>query len=329
MGDLLVRVDKALGEFVDTEIAELLALDGELAPVAEQLRVSVAGGKRIRPAFCYWGWRASGQADADAAVRAAAALELVHAAAIVHDDLIDRSPLRRGRPTAHEKLGDALAVLIGDLLMVWAAQMFHTSGLPRAFLARAVPLWTAMGRELVAGECLEILRTGRSPELARSLTIVRFKTGSYTIEGPLRIGAVLGGADPAVLAALAAYARPLGEAFQLRDDLWGVFGDPERTGKSVLDDLSGRKPTALLALTLAEASEPDRRRLHDLLDGVVTPHGAMEIRDIMRRSGAPEGVRRMIAERAETARAALRTARLASHAADALTELIDEVTADA
>ncbi|XVQ86609.1 polyprenyl synthetase family protein [Microbispora siamensis] len=329
MGDLRGRVDEALRAFVDTEIAELLALDEELAPLAEQVRVSVADGKRIRPAFCYWGWRAAGQPDADAAVRAAAALELVHAAAIVHDDLIDRSPLRRGRPTAHEKLGDALAVLIGDLLMVWAAQMFHTSGLPRTFLARAVPLWTAMGRELVAGECLEILRTGRSPELARSLTIVRFKTGSYTVEGPLRIGAVLGGADPAVLAALAAYARPLGEAFQLRDDLWGVFGDPQRTGKSALDDLAGRKPTALLALALAEASAPDRRRLHDLLHGVVTPDDAMEIRDIMRRSGAPEGVRRMIAERAETARAALRTARLAFDAADALTELIDEVTVDA
>ena len=163
------------------------------------MRVSVTGGKRIRPAFCYWGWRASGQPDTDAMIRAATALELVHAAAIVHDDIIDRSPLRRGRPTAHEKLGDALAIMIGDLLMAWAGQLFHTSGLPRAFLARAVPMWTTMGRELVAGECLEILRTGPTPDLARSLAIVRFKTGTYTVERPLQIGAVLGGAAPATL----------------------------------------------------------------------------------------------------------------------------------
>jgi geranylgeranyl diphosphate synthase, type I len=328
VSDLRARVDRALDDFIETEIAELLALDGELAPVAAQMRVSTAGGKRIRPAFCYWGWRAAGQPDADAVVRAAAALELVHAAAIVHDDLIDRSPLRRGGPTAHERLGDALAILVGDLLMAWAAQLFHTSGLPRTFLARAVPLWTAMGRELVAGECLEILRTGRPPDLARSLAIVRFKTGSYTVERPVRIGAVLGGADPATLHALAAYGRPLGEAFQLRDDLLGVFGDPERTGKSVLDDLAGRKPTALLALTLARADDYDRRRLNDLLDGPVSRDDAAVARHIMQRSGAPAGVRQMIAERAETARAALATVRLAPEATDALHRLICEVTAD-
>ena len=328
MTDLRVRVDRALAEFVESEIAELLALDTELKPVADQLRISVAGGKRIRPAFCYWGWRAAGQPDTDAMVRAATALELVHAAAIVHDDIIDHSPLRRGRATAHAQLGDALAIMIGDLLMAWAGQLFHTSGLPKTFLARAVPLWTTMGRELVAGECLEILRTGADPDMARSLTIVRFKTGSYTIERPLQIGAVLGGASPSTVAALAAYARPLGEAFQLRDDLWGVFGDPARTGKSDLDDLEGRKPTALLALTLTKASEPDRRRLGDLLDGPLTTVDAAEIREIMRRSGAPADVRQMIAERAQTAQAALQKGDLAPDAVNALTRLICEVTAD-
>ncbi|WP_433185723.1 polyprenyl synthetase family protein [Actinoallomurus sp. CA-150999] len=329
MGDLRVRVDRALTEFVDAELAELLSLAGELAPVAEQTRVSISGGKRIRPAFCYWGWRAAGQPDTDAVVRAAAALELVHAAAIVHDDIIDGSPLRRGRATAHERLGKGLAIVIGDLLMTWAGQLFHASGLPRTFLARALPVWATMGRELVAGECLEILRTGGDPDLARSLAIVRFKTGSYTVERPLQIGAVLGGADQGTLSALAAYGRPLGEAFQLRDDLWGVFGDPARTGKSALDDLAGRKPTALLAVTLAGAAGPERRRLHHLLDGPVTPDDAEEIRQIMRRSGAPNEVRHMIDDRAEAARAALRDTRLAPETAEALTRLIYEATADA
>ncbi|MDN3353143.1 polyprenyl synthetase family protein [Actinomadura sp. DC4] len=329
MADLRGRIDQALDEFVDSEAAELLALDAELAPVAEQMRISVAGGKRIRPAFCYWGWRAAGQPDSDAMIRAAASLELVHAAAVVHDDLIDRSPMRRGRPTAHEKLGDALALMVGDLLMAWAGQLFHTSGLPRTFLARAVPLWTTMGRELVAGECLEIMRTGLPHDVARSLTIVRFKTGSYTVERPLEIGAVLGGAPPAVRDALAEYSRPLGEAFQLRDDLWGVFGDPLQTGKSILDDLAGRKPTALLALTLSRASEPDRRRLDDLLDAPMTPADAAEIRQIMQESGAPAAVRQMIAERAQTAQVALDKGGLTLDAADALTRLISKVTADA
>ncbi|SEG88460.1 geranylgeranyl diphosphate synthase, type I [Thermomonospora echinospora] len=329
MSDLRVRVDRTLEKFVESEVAALVALEAELAPVAEQARVSVAGGKRIRPAFCYWGWRAAGQPDAEPMVRAAASLELVHAAAIVHDDIIDRSPLRRGRATAHERLGDSLAIMIGDLLLTWAGELFHTSGLPRTFLARAVSAWTAMGRELIAGECLEILRTGAAPDVSRSMQVVRFKTGSYTIEWPLRIGAVLGGAAPAVLEALAAYARPLGEAFQLRDDLWGVFGDPADTGKSSLDDLAGRKPTALLALTLERACAEDRARLQELLRAPIQDAEAARIRQIMRRSGTPDQVRQMIDDRAAAARAALERVRLPPEAQGALTRLINEVTADA
>ncbi|MFV2174032.1 polyprenyl synthetase family protein [Actinomadura sp. LOL_016] len=329
MSDLRVRVDRALEAFLEEEAAALLALDADLAPVAEQARLSVAGGKRIRPAFCYWGWRAAGQPDAESMVRAAAALELVHAAAIVHDDVIDRSPLRRGRATAHLRLGDGLAIMVGDLLLGWAGQMFHASGLPRAFVARAVTLWTAMGRELIAGECLELLSTDGPADVRRSLRIVRFKTGSYTVEWPLRIGAVLGGAAPALLDALAGYTRPLGEAFQLRDDLWGVFGDPAVTGKSALDDLAGRKPTALLALTLERADGPDREELRELLSDTVGPAEADRIRRIMRRSGAADQVRRMIDERAGAARTALARVRSAPETARALTVLIDEVTADA
>lgn len=328
MGDLRVRVDRALAEFVESEIGALTALDPELAPVAEQLRASVAGGKRIRPAFCYWGWRAAGQPDAEPVVRAAAAVELVHAAAIVHDDIIDRSPLRRGRVTAHARLGDGLAIMIGDLLLAWAGELFHTSGLPRAFLARAVSAWTAMGRELVAGECLEILRTGATPDVGLSLQVVRLKTGSYTIEWPLRIGAVLGGAAPPVLESLAAYARPLGEAFQLRDDLRGVFGDPAETGKSSLDDLSGRKPTALLALALEQADSSDRAQLQELLRARVQEAEAAQIRQIMHRSGARDRIRQMIDDRAAAARAAVEGGRLPPEAAGALARLITEVTTD-
>ena len=146
------RVDEALRRFVAHESDLFAAIDPVLGPVAEQLEAAVADGKRMRAAFCYWGWRAVGQPDSDALVRAAASMELVHAAAIVHDDLIDDSPLRHGRPTAHVALRGAvgsrpgadtaagsLAMLLGDLLMALAGQLFTTSGLPAAYLARARP----------------------------------------------------------------------------------------------------------------------------------------------------------------------------------------------
>ncbi|NEE17631.1 polyprenyl synthetase family protein, partial [Streptomyces sp. SID7499] len=175
--------------FVAREADLFAAIDPSLAPVAAQVEAAVADGKRLRAAFCYWGWRAAGQPDSAALVRAAASLELIHAAAVVHDDLIDDSALRHGRPTAHIALRGAvrrrprsvaaarsLAMLVGDLLMGMAGQLFTTSGLPAAYLGRARPLWTVLGRELIAGECLEILRTGAEPDTGTSLKVIRYKT---------------------------------------------------------------------------------------------------------------------------------------------------------
>jgi len=162
-----------LHEFVEHEATLLVAVSPELAPVGTQLRAAVADGKRLRGMFCYWGWRATGQGESDAAVRAAASMELVHAAALVHDDLIDDSAIRRGSPSTHVALrhavpesrdrdaaSRALAMLVGDLLMAWAGQLFASCGLPGAYVARVRPLWSTLARELVAGECLEVLRTG-------------------------------------------------------------------------------------------------------------------------------------------------------------------------
>lgn len=161
---LRARVDAVLHAFTRHESEQFAAVDAALLPVAEQLRAAVSEGKRLRAAFCYWGWRAAGQPDSEALVRAAAAMELVHAAAVVHDDLIDESTVRHGAPSVHAALraacagqprpaarGRALAMLTGDLLMSWAGQMFATCGLPAAYLARARGLWAVMARELVAG----------------------------------------------------------------------------------------------------------------------------------------------------------------------------------
>jgi geranylgeranyl diphosphate synthase type I len=335
---LRARVNAVLAAFVRQETSALLAVDDALRPVADQLAASVAGGKRLRAAFCYWGWRAAGQPDSDDLVRAAAAMELVHAAAVVHDDLIDDSPVRHGVPTAHVALrgafalrarpraarngARALALLTGDLLMTWAAQLFTECGLPSAYVARARSLWTVMARELIAGECLEVLRTGMRPDADTSLKVVRYKTAKYTVEHPLRIGGALAGAPPGLSAAFTAYGLPLGEAFQLRDDLLGVFGSPETTGKSNLDDLSGDRPTALAALTWAAATAAERRELRALfgrrgIDG----DGLERVRHLMRRTGAAGRVEQMITDRVREATAALARADLHPPAARALSDL--------
>ncbi|ACU72219.1 Polyprenyl synthetase [Catenulispora acidiphila DSM 44928] len=334
------RIDTELRAFVREETGLLEAVDPLLAPVGAQLRAAVADGKRIRAAFCYWGWRAAGQGDTPAMVRAAAAMELVHAAALVHDDLIDDSLLRRGVPTPHVALREAtakapdpdgaarsLALLVGDLLMAWAGQLFTGSGLPAVYLARARPMWSVLARELIAGECLEVLRTGTETDPQESLTIIRYKTAKYTVEHPLQIGGRLGGASARTLGVFSDYGLPLGEAFQLRDDLLAVFGDPAITGKNNLDDLVAARPTALVAFARQGATPRDRAVLDRLLGREdIGSADLAEVRAILQRSGARGRVEQLIAQRVRRARAALSGAALPRSAAEALHQLAGAVT---
>ncbi|OKI03412.1 polyprenyl synthetase [Streptomyces sp. CB02923] len=336
------RIDAYLGRLADEEEAELLRLSGELAPLCAQLRSSLTSGKRLRAAFLYWGWRASGQPDCDGVIKAAAAMELVHAAACTHDDIIDDSRLRHGLPTAHaafaaggvgaweaaaeqphghrQDRSAALAMMLGDLLMGYAGKVFATCGLPGAYVARTVPLWSSLLRETVAGEFLEVLRTGGGTSgVAESLEVARYKTAKYTVERPLHMGATLGGASRGVHAAFTGYGLPLGEAFQLRDDLLGTFGDPGRTGKSNLDDLRDGKPTALLALTRSLLSPEDGRLLAKTLGGPrLDEAGAALVRELMEHSGARQRVEDMIEERIARARAALDSVALPADARSVL-----------
>lgn len=329
------RVDEVLHRVVAQEAGRFAAIDPSLDPVAEQVEAAVADGKRLRAAFCYWGWRAVGQPDSDALVRAAASMELVHAAAVVHDDLIDDSPLRHGRPTAHMALRDAvrrgpravaaarsLAMLVGDLLMSLAGQVFATSGLPAAYLSRARPLWSVLARELIAGECLEILRTGAGPDTTASLKVIRYKTAKYTVEQPLLIGGALAGAGARLREGFSAYGLPLGEAFQLRDDLLGLFGDPERTGKANADDVRGHRPTALLAETWRLAGDAERELLRALLGRRdLDEKGLGTVREVMRRLKAPDRIEDMITVRVAEALDALHQLDVPAPAATALTAL--------
>ena len=334
------RVDRVLQGFVAEEAERFAEIDPALEPVAGQLEAAVVDGKRLRAAFCYWGWRAVGQPDSDALVRAAASMELVHAAAVVHDDLIDDSPLRHGRPTAHIALRAAvrrrpravaaarsLAMLVGDQLMGMAGQLFTTSGLPAAYLGRARPLWAVLARELIAGECLEILRTGAEPDTGTSLKVIRYKTAKYTVEQPLLIGGALAGAGARLREGYSAYGLPLGEAFQLRDDLLGLFGDPEHTGKANADDVRGHRPTALLAETWRAAGAEDRERLRALMGQRGLDGAELDaVRETMRRLKAPDRVEGMIAARVEEALDALQEMNVPAPAEAALTALAHSAT---
>ncbi|WP_411102875.1 polyprenyl synthetase family protein [Streptomyces sp. cmx-4-9] len=342
------RVDRVLAGFVAAEAQALADIDTALGPVGDQLHAATGHGKRLRAAFCYWGWRGAGQPDSDALVRAAAAIELVHAAAVVHDDLIDRSSTRHGRPTVHTALREpltdhdadratargparggasALAMLVGDLLISMAGQLFAGSGLPGAFLQRARPLWTVLARELVAGECLEILRTGCAPDAEASVKVIRYKTAKYTVEHPLQIGGLLAGAPPRLLRTYSDYGLPLGEAFQLRDDLLGLFGDPAKTGKDPADDVTGNRPTVLMAHALDSATPAERGELHDLLGREdLTDRQVQRVRDIARRTGAVTRIEHMITARQREAHDALAAADLTGEAHRALTTLAAEAT---
>ena len=343
--DLRSRVRKALEAFVDTQTAALDAIADDLGPVGDALREFLLdGGKRLRPAFCYWGWRGAGAPDTDEIVAAAACLEWVQACALIHDDVMDGADTRRGRPAVHRRfaalhrgeqwLGDAerfgrnAAILLGDLCLIWADRMLHTSGLPPETLSRAAETYDVMRGEVMAGQYLDVLeqvRGGR--DVGRALRVARYKSAKYTIERPLHLGGVLAGADQRVLDVYSRYGLPLGEAFQLRDDVLGVFGDPAQTGKPAGDDLREGKRTVLVALAEERADPRQRALLRRLLgDPRLDPAGVELLREVIADTGALDDVERLVTQRTEDAVAALDGADLDPEATRVLAELATAAT---
>ena len=338
--DLRARVHKALASFLDRQGPALETVSEDLAPAVDTIREFVLdGGKRLRPAFAYWGWRGGGGGDCDAAVATVASLELLHACALVHDDVMDGSDTRRGRPAVHRRFaelhrgqrwrgdpdgfGRSAAILLGDMCLVWADLMLHTGGLPAEALWRAQSVYDQMRGELMAGQYLDVLEQARAAgSVERALRVARFKTAKYTVERPLHLGAALAGAPAAVRDAYTAYGIPLGEAFQLRDDVLGVFGDPTVTGKPAGDDLREGKSTALVALALDRATPGQAALVRGLLgDPGLDDAGVAALREVIIATGALRTVERMIGERTEQALAALEDARLPEPAHAALREL--------
>ncbi len=338
------RVDSALRAFADEQRAVLLSAGDELLPGIEAMAGLLAGGKRLRPAFCYWGWRGAGGADGPEIINAAAALELLHASALVHDDLMDASDTRRGQPSLHRQFeayhagrrwhgspaafGMGMAILLGDLLLAWTDEMFHASGLPADALRRGRPVLDLMRTEVFAGQYLDLAgQAAGDGTLESALRVVEYKTTKYTIERPLHLAdaaATPGG----LVAAYTAYGLPLGTAFQLRDDILGVFGDPAQTGKPAGDDVREGKHTVLLAIARARATDRQAAVIERYLgDPLLDEAGTAEIRTVITDTGAVAECEAMIGRHVGEAVAALAAAPVTGEARDALADLAVAATA--
>ncbi len=353
VADLRTRVQMALDAHESRQREVLAPLGNEVAELSDGIFQLLRGGKRLRAAFLYWGYRAAGGADSDAIVRMASSMEMFQAAALIHDDVMDHSDTRRGMPTAHRRLaarhasegwdgngehfGDAGAILAGDLCLVWTDELFVGSGLPTQQLAQGRPDFDAMRTQLMGGQFLDVLDSVRdwgmlntSERVTQALKVVRYKSANYTVVQPLLIGAAAAGVSKRSRSGLAEYGLALGEAFQLRDDLLGVFGDPKETGKPAGDDLCEGKRTVLIALALDEMASSDRVQFQQLFGSPDLDEDQIGwLRRLCTHSGAVDRVEAMINERVAAARKHLADVALEAEAAEVLSALIDVATARA
>ena len=344
VADLRPRVQATIDDVLARQGALLSEVSSDMEPLVAALRDLLAGGKRLRPAFAYWGWRgaaAPGQITEfdDAVVHAVTGLEFLQACALIHDDVMDGSDTRRGLPAAHrrfaglhrgeqwlgspESFGIGAAILLGDLCLSWADEVLLTADLPRDTLQCAKAIYDEMRSELMAGQYLDLLEQAcGGGSVDRALQVVRYKSAKYTIERPLHIGAALAGAPASVYDAYSGYGLPLGEAFQLRDDVLGVFGDPEQTGKPAGDDLREGKRTVLIALANERADDAQRGHLRALLgDPGLDAAGVRTLRSIIEDTGALASTESMIDGLLEQSLASLQSENISEEAREVLTGL--------
>lgn len=317
-------VERHLADFLERRVGELVALDPAMEPVGREIAGLVnAGGKRLRPAFVYWGHRATGAEHDDGVLGPAAAVELLHTFALIHDDIMDRSAERRGRPALHVAFADdhrthrltgdgdwfglGGAILAGDVAFVWADQAFDESPLPPDALDRARRVFTELRVEVMAGQYLDLRLAGdpdAGEEDARRVALL--KSGRYTVTRPLQLGAAIAGPDRLLDAALASYGDAVGLAFQLRDDVLGLFGDPAETGKGALEDLREGKRTVLMLRAIASATAQQRGVLSAALgDPDLDEEGADRVRQVVVDTGALRSVETLLDEQAAVAERAL------------------------
>lgn len=331
---LLDLIQTRLDEFCEVQTSSFAQISDDLGPVVSYAQDLLAGGKRFRALFAYWSWvgalstvetpqtEAQHRLSTEAMVSITAALEMFHGAALVHDDLLDQSDTRRNAPAVHkrfetlhqksgwagspERFGVAGSVLVGDLMLGWSSEIFGEALLkaPSREIEHACrDEFSKMRVEVMAGQYLDVLEENAAAirpiheAVGRANRVMLYKTAKYTIEAPLLIGAAFAGADPAVLRSLSAFAIPLGIAFQLRDDILGVYGDPAITGKPAGDDLREGKRTVLIGLTREALSSSIGRIVDELLTSrQLEPEQIEFLQNAIRDSGALAKCERMIQE---------------------------------
>ncbi len=353
-------IDIRLRDFFRKTHVDVSRISDDLVPLVDYSEKFLSGGKRFRARFCFWGWRSiAGLADSGGTAHTdhpifdlATTLEIFHAAALVHDDIMDNSDTRRGEPAAHrwfetlhtEKnfAGDALhygqstALLVGDLLLAWSDEMLARalSATDSAEARKATRAeYQKMRSEVTLGQYLDIheeaawRHTTETSRFDRAMRVITFKSAKYSMEAPLRLGGSLAGATPGQLDQLSAFGLPLGIAFQLRDDMLGVFGDPSVTGKPSGDDLREGKRTVLIALAEQNMPPSARSVFGDMLgDPDLTDDQIAILQSTLHDSGAVEKVEEIITESVDTSLAALQRADIAEEARTELSRLAEAVT---
>ncbi len=317
--DVASRVDKRLEALLAVERERWAKVDADLVPPIDEIaRLVLAGGKRLRPAFCFWGFvGAGGDPTDELVIDAGAALELLHAFALFHDDVMDGSLTRRGEPTTNAKFearhgveklagesrrfGDGVAILVGDLAYVYSDQLMRNAS-PQAWT-----IWNELRIELNFGQYLDMLGSAMNERRReKAERICRYKSGKYTIERPLHLGALL--AAPTrddLIPVLSTYGLPLGDAFQMRDDVLGAFGDTAITGKPVGDDLREGKPTPLMAIATARANAAQLKELQLVGNHDLSPEQIARVQEVIRETGALDELEAVITRLTDEAIAAV------------------------
>jgi geranylgeranyl diphosphate synthase type I len=353
-------IDTRLRDFFRETQVDVKRISDDLVPLVEYSEKFLTGGKRFRARFCFWGWRAiAGLSDDDGSAHTdhpifdlASTLEIFHAAALVHDDIMDNSDTRRGEPAAHRwfqshhasqnfagdsrHYGMSTALLVGDLLLAWSDEMLqralsNTASVEARTLTRRE--YQRMRSEVTLGQYLDIheeaawRHTPETSRFDRAMRVITYKSAKYSMEAPLRLGGSLASATAQQLDQLSAFGLPLGIAFQLRDDILGVFGNPEVTGKPSGDDLREGKRTVLIALAEQQMSTSAMSVFADLLgDPDLTDDQIAILQTTLHDTGAVEKVEKVISDSVEKSLEALERASIAPEARAELARLAEAVT---
>jgi geranylgeranyl diphosphate synthase type I len=339
--DVASRVDTRLEVLLAVERERWAKVDADLVPPIDEIaRLVLAGGKRLRPAFCFWGFiGAGGDPTDELVIDAGAALELLHAFALFHDDVMDGSLTRRGEPTTNAKFeanhganklagesrrfGDGVAILVGDLAYVYSDQLMRNAS-PQAWT-----IWNELRIELNFGQYLDMLGSAMNERRReKAERICRYKSGKYTIERPLHLGALL--ATPTrgdeLTSVLSTYGLPLGDAFQMRDDVLGAFGDTAITGKPVGGDLREGKPTPLMAIATARANSAQLKELQLVGNQDLTPEQIARVQEVIRETGALDELELVITRLTDEAIAAVQNVPFAQSVRDEMITLAEYVS---